>query len=117
MSSHKTTFNFNRTAAHPNELGANYDGDGVNFALFSEVATRLELCLFDEAGNEGDLARRSSRYGPGVFGTVICLKRSPVSFMVTVFMVHMILKLDIVVIMIHFEQTGHQVTTHTCHSH
>ena len=59
MSSHKTTFNFNRTAAHSNELGANYDGDGVNFALFSEVATRIELCLFDEAGNEeiwrGDL--------------------------------------------------------------
>ena len=117
MSSHKTTFNFNRTAAHPNELGVNYDGDGVNFALFSEVAARIELCLFDEAGNEeiwrGDL----SDMARGVFGTVICLKRSPVSFMVTVFMVHMILKLDIVVIMIHFEQTGHQVTTHTCHSH
>ena len=33
-------------------LGASYDGDGTNFALFSEAATRVELCLFDAAGNE-----------------------------------------------------------------
>ncbi|RIY25630.1 glycogen debranching enzyme, partial [Bifidobacteriaceae bacterium WP021] len=33
-------------------LGANYDGAGVNFALFSEVAKRVELCLFDEHDNE-----------------------------------------------------------------
>ncbi|NTJ42414.1 glycogen debranching protein GlgX [Agrobacterium larrymoorei] len=31
-------------------LGANYDGDGVNFALFSACAERVELCLFDEDG-------------------------------------------------------------------
>ena len=31
-------------------LGATYDGAGTNFSLFSEVATRVELCLFDEAG-------------------------------------------------------------------
>jgi glycogen operon protein len=29
-------------------LGANYDGTGVNFAVFSEVAERVELCLIDE---------------------------------------------------------------------
>ncbi|NLJ52770.1 MAG: glycogen debranching enzyme, partial [Intrasporangiaceae bacterium] len=29
-------------------LGATYDGAGVNFALFSEVATRVELCLIDD---------------------------------------------------------------------
>jgi glycogen operon protein len=29
-------------------LGATYDGTGTNFSLFSEVATRIELCLFDE---------------------------------------------------------------------
>ena len=29
-------------------LGATYDGAGTNFALFSEVAERVELCLFDE---------------------------------------------------------------------
>lgn len=28
-------------------LGATWDGEGVNFALFSENATRVELCLFD----------------------------------------------------------------------
>jgi len=36
----------------PYPLGATYDGSGTNFALFSEVATRVELCLFDEAGTE-----------------------------------------------------------------
>src|SRR3954454_5866843 len=33
-------------------LGATYDGRGTNFALFSEVAQRVQLCLFDEAGVE-----------------------------------------------------------------
>ena len=27
-------------------LGASWDGSGTNFALFSEVATAVELCLF-----------------------------------------------------------------------
>jgi glycogen operon protein len=36
----------------PYPLGATYDGSGTNFALFSGVAERVELCLFDEAGNE-----------------------------------------------------------------
>ena len=36
----------------PYPLGATYDGTGTNFALFSEVANRVELCLFDEAGAE-----------------------------------------------------------------
>lgn len=29
-------------------LGASYDGAGVNFALYSQVAQKIELCLFDE---------------------------------------------------------------------
>jgi len=33
-------------------LGATYDGSGTNFALFSEVAERVDLCLFDEKGKE-----------------------------------------------------------------
>jgi isoamylase len=37
-------------SAYP--LGATYDGTGTNFAIFSEVAEKIELCLFDEAGNE-----------------------------------------------------------------
>ena len=31
-------------------LGATWDGDGVNFALFSAHAERVELCLFDRSG-------------------------------------------------------------------
>jgi isoamylase len=33
-------------------LGATYDGAGTNFALFSEVATAVWLCLFDDEGRE-----------------------------------------------------------------
>ncbi|MGO9927421.1 MAG: glycogen debranching protein GlgX [Mycobacterium sp.] len=33
-------------------LGATYDGAGTNFAVFSEVAERVELCLFDADGSE-----------------------------------------------------------------
>jgi isoamylase len=36
----------------PYPLGAGYDGVGTNFALFSEVAEYVELCLFDEDGTE-----------------------------------------------------------------
>jgi pullulanase/glycogen debranching enzyme len=32
---------------NPYPLGATWDGSGVNFALFSENATGVELCLFD----------------------------------------------------------------------
>jgi len=37
-------------------LGATYDGSGTNFAVFSEVAERVELCLFDGDGNETRVA-------------------------------------------------------------
>ena len=33
-------------------LGATFDGSGTNFALYSAVATKVELCLFDREGNE-----------------------------------------------------------------
>ncbi|MFB9690805.1 glycogen debranching protein GlgX [Amycolatopsis plumensis] len=36
----------------PYPLGADYDGVGTNFALFSEVADRVDLCLFDPDGTE-----------------------------------------------------------------
>lgn len=36
----------------PYPLGANYDGSGTNFALYSSVAEAVELCLFDDAGAE-----------------------------------------------------------------
>ena len=34
--------------SHPR--GANWDGEGVNFTLFSENAQKVELCIFDEDG-------------------------------------------------------------------
>jgi isoamylase len=50
-----------RTESHPEydvrpgdpfPLGATWSRRGTNFSVFSEVATRVELCLFDEDGNE-----------------------------------------------------------------
>ncbi|MGL5817304.1 MAG: glycogen debranching enzyme, partial [Phycicoccus sp.] len=40
----------------PYPLGATYDGPGVNFALFSEVAEKVELCLVDDEGVETRIA-------------------------------------------------------------
>ena len=56
----------------PLPLGAHWDGRGTNFSLFSEVAERVELCLFDENGCERriDLPERTAHcwhgYLPGV---------------------------------------------------
>ncbi len=36
----------------PFPLGATWDGRGTNFSIFSEVAERVELCLFDRNGRE-----------------------------------------------------------------
>jgi glycogen operon protein len=59
----------------PYPLGATYDGGGTNFAIFSEVAERVQLCLFDDEGRETavDLPEREAlvwhgylpRTGPG----------------------------------------------------
>ncbi|HEV3483983.1 MAG TPA: glycogen debranching protein GlgX, partial [Vicinamibacterales bacterium] len=56
----------------PYPLGASYDGAGVNFALFSEVAQRVQLCLFngDDAETRIDLPERTGfvwhGYVPGL---------------------------------------------------
>ncbi|GAB5072090.1 glycogen debranching protein GlgX [Citrobacter sedlakii] len=47
---------FDITAGHSQQLGANYDGQGVNFALFSAHAERVELCLYDPSG-QNEIAR------------------------------------------------------------
>jgi glycogen operon protein len=44
------------TQGRPNPLGATWTGLGVNFALFSANATKVELCLFDSSG-ETELER------------------------------------------------------------
>ncbi|MEO5679183.1 MAG: glycogen debranching enzyme, partial [Acidimicrobiales bacterium] len=36
----------------PSPLGATFDGIGTNFAVFSEVAERIDLCLFEDDGTE-----------------------------------------------------------------
>ena len=41
----------------PYPLGATWDGAGVNFALFSENATAVELCLFDADGGDEQRVR------------------------------------------------------------
>jgi isoamylase len=41
----------------PYPLGATWDGRGVNFALFSDNAARVELCLFDSAKDLKESAR------------------------------------------------------------
>jgi len=57
----------------PYPLGASYAGTGTNFSLFSEVASRVELCLFDDQGNESrlDLPERTALcwhgYVPNVY--------------------------------------------------
>ena len=45
---------------HAYPLGATYDGAGANFALFSEVAEHVELCLFDEDGTETRVGLRET---------------------------------------------------------
>ncbi|HEY3885897.1 MAG TPA: glycogen debranching protein GlgX [Vicinamibacterales bacterium] len=56
----------------PLPIGATFTGDGTNFSIFSETATRVELCLFDEHGVEQrvDMPERTALcwhvYLPGV---------------------------------------------------
>ncbi|WP_367123765.1 glycogen debranching protein GlgX [Streptomyces phytohabitans] len=57
---------------HAYPLGATYDGAGTNFAVFSEAADRVELCLLHEDGSETAVELRESdafvrhAYLPGV---------------------------------------------------
>jgi isoamylase len=37
---------------HPHPLGASYDGGGTNFAVFSSIAEKVEVCFFDSDNNE-----------------------------------------------------------------
>lgn len=44
-------------------LGATFDGNGVNFAVYSRHAMRVLLCLFDENGNESQVITMPEREG------------------------------------------------------
>ncbi|MES4893352.1 glycogen debranching protein GlgX [Streptomyces sp. NPDC096012] len=50
MTTRKTRKGVPVWSGHPYPLGASFDGQGTNFALFSEVAERVELILVDDAG-------------------------------------------------------------------
>src|SRR5205823_1987984 len=39
----------------PYPLGATWDGEGVNFAIFSAHAEKIELCLFDRSGGQEEV--------------------------------------------------------------
>ncbi|SLN38695.1 glycogen debranching protein GlgX [Pseudooctadecabacter jejudonensis] len=54
---------FAMRAGVPSPLGATFDGDGVNFAVFSRHATQVSLCLFDDAGTETQIVRLPERDG------------------------------------------------------
>ncbi|MGY6548275.1 MAG: glycogen debranching protein GlgX [Roseinatronobacter sp.] len=59
---------FQLSAGRPYPLGASFDGEGVNFAVFSQHATRVTLCLFDDQGHEVlliDLAERDGHVWHG----------------------------------------------------
>jgi glycogen operon protein len=42
--------NHSLSAGRPDPIGATFDGQGVNFAVFSEHAEKVELCLFSQDG-------------------------------------------------------------------
>ena len=44
-------------AGNPEQLGAHWDGQGVNFALYSSAAEAIELCLFDASGRQAGCFR------------------------------------------------------------
>ncbi|HEY0042415.1 MAG TPA: glycogen debranching protein GlgX [Flavisolibacter sp.] len=48
---------FTQYPGYPFPLGASWDGQGVNFALYSDNATAIELCLFDQDSNAVEIAR------------------------------------------------------------
>ncbi|MEY2932775.1 MAG: hypothetical protein RL033_3524, partial [Pseudomonadota bacterium] len=41
----------------PYPRGACFDGRGVNFAVYSSVASRIEVCLFDPAQPDREVER------------------------------------------------------------
>jgi len=43
---------------HPYPLGATWDGEGTNFALFTEHGEKVELCIFDPTDPQREIVRR-----------------------------------------------------------
>jgi len=49
--------NYDIYPGKPYPLGATWDGEGVNFALFADTCTGVELCLFDAEDPKKEIAR------------------------------------------------------------
>ena len=59
------------TSGTPYELGAHFDGEGTNFAVFSANASQIDLCFFSEDGTrELDRVSLPERSGPVWHGYV-----------------------------------------------
>jgi isoamylase len=48
----KSNLKVNIREGNPHPRGGTWDGSGTNFAIFSENATKVEVCLFDSGGKE-----------------------------------------------------------------
>ncbi len=59
----------------PYPRGATWDGEGVNFSLFSANATKVELCLFDPSGRHEIAAHRAARAHRRQSGMATCPRR------------------------------------------
>ena len=76
-----------KTAAHappsssgpgrPIPSGATWDGEGVNFALYSRHAEKVELCLFDDSGQARDRSASRCASAPTSSGTATCRGAAP----------------------------------------
>ena len=55
----------------PYPVGATWDGAGVNFSIFSENATGVDLCLFDWPGGNNEIGKNpcARKYSAGIFTT------------------------------------------------
>jgi isoamylase len=58
---------------NPSPLGATWDGKGVNFAIYAEHATKIELCLFDSP----DDTQESARIPLAEYSDEVCMPISP----------------------------------------
>jgi len=65
-------------AGRPDPLGATWDGQGGQFALFSAHADKVELCLFDRSGQHEEGAHRPADPNtPTRCGTATCRPARP----------------------------------------
>ena len=55
-------------------LGATWDGNGVNFAIYSEGASQVDLCLFDSPDDD-DRSASNSRHRAARFGLALLPSR------------------------------------------